>query len=310
MIENINAIVFGIDVNGMVKKWNRKTAEITGFSKEEALGKPLVSTFIKANARENVQSMLNYALQGNETSNFELEFEVKDGSTRCLLMNATTRRDVAGTITGVIINADDVTDKKKEEIAVAAVALEIRQLIDHANAPIFGIDVHGMVNEWNDKTAEITGFTKEDTFGRSLVSTFIKEKLRESVQSVLSNALQGNETSNYELAFETRSKGTRYLLVNATCRRDPSGNIVGVVGVAQDVTETREKELAIAAVAAEFLAAEKIAAQELQKVHEEYTLMLHNSPACVCSYDVDENCENPVFPYVSEGERRARVLAR
>ena len=39
--------------------------------------------------------------------------------------------------------------------AVAAMANELRQLVDTANAPIFGIDVDGNVNEWNNKTVEI-----------------------------------------------------------------------------------------------------------------------------------------------------------
>ena len=52
--------------------------------------------------------------------------------------------------------------------AVAAMANELRQLVDTANAPIFGIDVRGNVNEWNDKTAEITGFTKEEAFDEPL----------------------------------------------------------------------------------------------------------------------------------------------
>ena len=54
------------------------------------------------------------------------------------------------------------------------------------------------------------------------------------MQEVLENALRGVETSNYELEFETKSKEIRYLLVNATTRRDAENNIVGVVGVAQD----------------------------------------------------------------------------
>lgn len=64
--------------------------------------------------------------------------------------------------------------------------------------------------------------------------------LRHSVQEVLDQALHGQETSNYELEFETKSKEIRYLLVNATTRRDPDYNIVGVVGVAQDVTDDRK----------------------------------------------------------------------
>ncbi len=112
-------------------------------------------------------------------------------------------------------------------------ANELRQLIDTANAPIFGIDVDGDVNEWNDKTAEITGFSKEEAFDKPLVSTFIVPSLRQSVQEVLDNALKGRGTSNYELEFRTKSNEIRYLLVNATTRRDAENNIVGVVGVAQ-----------------------------------------------------------------------------
>ena len=40
-------------------------------------------------------------------------------------------------------------------------------------------------------------------------------------------ALRGRETSNYELEFKTKSNGVRYLLVNATTRRDAYNDIVG-----------------------------------------------------------------------------------
>ena len=74
------------------------------------------------------------------------------------------------------------------------------------------------------------------------VSTFIVPKLRKSVQDILDNALKGSGTSNYDLEFTTKSNETRYLLVNATTRRDAQKNIVGVVGVAQDVTETAQHD--------------------------------------------------------------------
>ena len=64
------------------------------------------------------------------------------------------------------------------------------------NAPIFGIDVHGNVNEWNDKTAKIIGFSKKEVLNKHLVSAFIVPKLGDSVLNNLDNALKGNETSN------------------------------------------------------------------------------------------------------------------
>jgi PAS domain S-box-containing protein len=93
--------------------------------------------------------------------------------------------------------------------------------------PIFGIDVDGNVNEWNDKTIEITGFSRDEAFNKPLVNTFIVPSLRKSVHDVMENALHGNETSNYDLEFGTKSGEIRYLLVNATTRRDAENNIVG-----------------------------------------------------------------------------------
>ena len=98
---------------------------------------------------------------------------------------------------GVVGVAQDVTEAAKHDRAVAAMANELRQLIDTANAPIFGIDIMGMVNEWNDKTAEIMGFSKDEAFNKPLVSTFIVPNLRQSVQEVLDNALQGESVRHY-----------------------------------------------------------------------------------------------------------------
>ena len=71
-------------------------------------------------------------------------------------------------------------------------AKELRQLVDTANAPIFGIDIDGNVNEWNQKTAEITGYTEEEAMKKPLVNTFIVPQLKESVEEVLDNALKGS----------------------------------------------------------------------------------------------------------------------
>ncbi len=48
-----------------------------------------------------------------------------------------------------------------------------------------------LVNSFESKTAEITGYSRDEAFDKPLVSTFIVQKLRPSVQEVLDNALQG-----------------------------------------------------------------------------------------------------------------------
>lgn len=86
-----------------------------------------------------------------------------------VLLNATTRKDVAGHVVGVIGVGQDITERKQVEIEKTRVAQELQTFIDTANAPIFGIDAHGLVNEWNNKAAAITGFSRMEVLGKNLV---------------------------------------------------------------------------------------------------------------------------------------------
>ena len=241
LVDQANAPIFGVNLEGNVNEWNNKTAFVTGYTREEVQGRPLLS-FILPKLKQSVKDVLDLALAGAATSNYEMEFETKLGERRFFMVNISSRRDHENEIVGVIGVAQDVTETSRMERAIKATANELRQLVETANAPIFGIDVDGNVNEWNDKTAEITGYTKDEAFRKPLVSTYIVPYLQHSVQEVLDNALKGIETSNYELEFRTKNGETRYLLVNATTRRDDSDRIVGVVGVAQDVTESRKHD--------------------------------------------------------------------
>jgi PAS domain-containing protein len=66
---------------------------------------------------------------------------------RFLLVNVTPRRNLRQEIVGAVAIAQDVTEACNHDRAVAAMANELRQLIDTANAPIFGIDRDGYVTE-------------------------------------------------------------------------------------------------------------------------------------------------------------------
>ena len=223
LIDTANAPIFGIGADGLVNEWNRKMAAITGFSREDVMGKNLVSEFISVEFRQSVKEVLENALLGMQTDNYQLPLFTKDKRRVELLLNAATRCDASGAIVGVVGVGQDITAINQSQAELSRVANDLSLLIDTANAPIFGIDANGMVNEWNKKAAEITGFTKEEVLGRSLVKDFITPEYQESVEEVLHNALQGTETANFELPLYTK-KGERVeVLLNASTRRYTSG---------------------------------------------------------------------------------------
>jgi PAS domain S-box-containing protein len=128
-------------------------------------------------------------------------------------------------------------DLSQSEQRYAVIAKDMTQLVDTTNAPIFGIDAQGKVNEWNQQAENITGFKKNEVMGLDLVTDFITDDFKASVGKVLERALRGKETANYEFPLFTKSGDRVDVLLNSTTRRDAIGQIVGVVGVGQDITE-------------------------------------------------------------------------
>lgn len=137
----------------------------------------------------------------------------------------------------VISNRDleQVVAQRTQELVFAN--KELTQLIDTANAPIFSIDTKGIINEWNQQLEKITGFSRNLVIGRSFVEELVAPADKPLVDKVLKDALKGEETTNYEFVLLTRSGDHADLLLNSSTRRDATGKTVGVVGIAQDITE-------------------------------------------------------------------------
>ncbi|MBH38426.1 hypothetical protein CL658_05275, partial [bacterium] len=106
---------------------------------------------------------------------FEAEISTPSGHEKWTTCQAWPKKQKDGSViwTGIILDTTE-KNKIKEEKKIAeteaqkleqekdALGIELTQLIDTANAPIFGIDKKGNVNEWNQKAEEITGYSKEE----------------------------------------------------------------------------------------------------------------------------------------------------
>ena len=235
LIDAANAPIFGIDVEGSVNVWNQCAIRLTGFDAGDVMGKHLVNEFITDDYKDSVQGVFTKALNGEETANFEFPLVTKPGTRVQVLLNATTRRDEKNTVIGVVGIGQDITARIAQE-------QEYARLIDTANAPIFGIDVEGSVNVWNQCAIRLTGFDAGDVMGKHLVNEFITDDYKDSVQGVFTKALNGEETANFEFPLVTKPDTRVEVLLNATTRRDEKNRVIGVVGIGQDITARINQE--------------------------------------------------------------------
>jgi len=201
------------------------------------------------------------------------------------------------------------------------VANEMSQLIETANAPIFGIDTKGNVNEWNQRAEKITGFKKEDVMDQDLIKNFITDDYKFSVSEIMHKALKGEETANFEFPLFTKSGNRVDVLLNSTTRRGASGQIVGVIGVGQDITELNqlqvERELERKESAAQIIQSSKLAtlgemstsvAHELNQPLNVIRMAAGNSRRKIIKGTADPEYLNNKFKLIEEQTARAAAI--
>ncbi len=244
ILSNIECITYRCALD---KKWtmiymSSHVDQLTGYPPSDFINNAVrtYETIIHREDAEYVDQSVNEAIESRKPWEIEYRIRHKDGGLRWVYEKGD---GVIGTdgkveyLDGFIIN---ITQRKQLEVEMERTASELTRLIDTANAPIFGVDVDGKINEWNQMMARITGSGKDEVSGENLVEKYITDEYKAPVKQVLDNALKGEAPENYELPLFTKDGKRVMILLNATTRRDAEGNIVGVVGVGQDITELNE----------------------------------------------------------------------
>ena len=130
----------------------------------------------------------------------------------------------------------------KLEATLEDLTNQARRLEELSVSPILSVDTSGLLDEWNSAAERITGFRREEVIGRDLVAEFTPEDCQGSLREMLDEALTGKQTIGYELQLLTKSAARVHIMLNSNTRRDGNGDIVGVLGVGQDITELRQTQ--------------------------------------------------------------------
>lgn len=147
-----------------------------------------------------------------------------------------------GLVSGMVLSLSDYTDEARARDEVAAANARYRDLVEVAADAIWTLDPRGLFTSLNPATLELTQCTQSEMLGRSAIP-FIDADDQQRVAHHIQLVMKGKR-QRYECRL-LRRDGSRRLVSVSSSPVVRAGVVVGVLGVARDVTEDREQAAAL-----------------------------------------------------------------
>lgn len=245
-LSSIGDGVIATDPKGLVSFLNAVAEQLTGWTLNEAQGRPLTEVFriVNETTRRTVE---NPALRALETgtivglANHTLLIS-RDGTERPIDDSASPIRADDGSMRGAVLVFRDISERKQSEIVQARLAA----IVASSDDAIIGKDLDGTIRSWNKGAERIFGYTADEAIGQSITLLLPVERLGEE-KGILERLRRGERIRHFD-TVRVRKDGQRVdISLSVSPIRDSEGTVTGASKVARDVTEVRKAERALAA---------------------------------------------------------------
>ncbi len=268
--------------------WSQKTEEIFGFA--PGTFPATLEAFVNCihpDDRHLLDRAIARAFAEGIPYNIEHRIIWPDGSLRWVQGKGDALRDETGQPSGMSGVVADITDRKLSEEALRDREFKLRTIIDNSNDAIFIKDTEGRYVLINPAGARFFDRPIEEILGKrneELIDPEISRKIEEEDRRIVAGKL--TEIDEQVLEFN----GVKRTFLSTKCPYlSPSGELLGMVGIARDITESKLSEQALRESEARYrLMAEN--STDMITRHCPEGIYLYASPACrtLLDYEPEE----------------------
>ncbi len=165
------------------------------------------------------------------------EVALADGAAS-YIMRILPYRTVDNVINGVVITFVDITERKRNEEALARLAA----IIAHSQEAIIGTTPDGTITTWNAGAERMYGYGADEAVGRPLSFLSVPDRLDEMRQ--IFDQLRRPPSQPNVVDTERLTKDGRRIFISFTASpiRNEAGRLVGAALVERETTERRQAE--------------------------------------------------------------------
>jgi PAS domain S-box-containing protein len=263
LFENAKDALYVHDLSGRYTSFNRAAEQLSGFSKDEILGKHFSNFISPAHlkyTRENLCKKLDY--EGETT--YEVDLVTRDRkrvpieiSSRLIYEN--------GLPVGVQGVARDITERRRAEEAYARYAL----IVESSDDAIIGKNLDGTILSWNPGAEKIYGYSAREVIGCH-ISILVPPDRKDEVPHILESIRKGKSINHHESV--RRRKDGKLINVSLTISpiKDAQNKVVGASTIARDVTERKQAEQALQTFSRRLIEAQETERQHIaRELHDE-----------------------------------------
>ncbi|HVN53956.1 MAG TPA: PAS domain S-box protein [Anaerolineaceae bacterium] len=270
-LSSIGDGVITTDPQGRVTFLNPVAEQLTGWNNIEAAGLPLTQVFMILNeqTQEPVKNPVAKVLQEGHIVGLanHTALVTRHGQQIPIEDSAAPIVDQSGQIQGIVMVFHDVSEKRKAEAVVQESQALLNAILEETPDPVFLKDRDSRIMLANRATLELIGKPREEVLGKNDLEHFEDLEIGQAIIENDRKVMESGQTQAIEERVSVAGKEHVYLSVK-TPYRDTAGNVIGVIGLAHDITERKARE------------------EEVQKLNR--TLLAHTRSSQAMLYARDE----------------------
>jgi PAS domain S-box-containing protein len=233
--------VIATDHDGKVSFMNAVAESLTGYSQQEASGRPLSDVFriINEQTRKALENPTEKVLRTGAIvglANHTILIS-RDGRERPVHDSAAPIFDEQGAVQGVVLVFMDATQERESQRAFQTLAA----IVEHSDDAVIGKDMDRRITSWNAAAERLYGYTAKEAIGQS-IDLIVPEDHREELKEIMQRLRRGELIEHWD-TVRRRKDGS---LVDVSLRISPIknsyGEVVGASKVARDITERKQAE--------------------------------------------------------------------
>jgi PAS domain S-box-containing protein len=235
LVENATVTII-VAQDGMLKFFNPKAMEITGYSQKELASRPFTELIHPDDLDVTFGYYLRF-LQGEETPPIHA-FRIidKEGSIKWLESNAVLITWEGKLATLNFIN--DITERKRAEEALRESREKYREMINGMNDTVWVIGFDGKFVDVNETAVKVLGYSREELLSMGpadIDSHLTEEQIKDLIRRMPSDEIQVFETEYTTKEGKTIPVEISSSLVTYRGRQ-------AILSIARDITERRRAE--------------------------------------------------------------------